>query len=122
MKALSGIPATRNLLPRTVEIGLSPIKEMELRAAQIPGVVSLAQGIPSFDTPEPIGRYVQEKIASGACSRYSLTSGMPKLREAIAEAIAEGGMQYDPETEIIVTCGSIEAITATLLAAVEPGC
>jgi len=122
VKALSGIPATRNLLPRTVEIGLSPIKEMELRAAQIPGVVSLAQGIPSFDTPEPIGRYVQEKIASGACSRYSLTSGLPKLREAIAEALAAGGMQYDPQTEIIVTCGSIEAITATLLAAVEPGC
>lgn len=122
MKALSGLPAARNLLPRTVDIGLSPIKEMELRAAQIADVVSLAQGIPSFDTPEPIGRYVQEKIASGACSRYSLTSGLPKLREAIAEALDDDGMPYDPDTEIIVTCGSIEAITATLLAAVEPGC
>lgn len=121
MRALSGISARRNLFPRTPEIKLSPIKEMELRAAQIPGVVSLAQGIPSFDTPEPIGRYVQEKIASGACSRYSLTPGLPKLREAIAEALLRDGMRYDPENEIIVSCGSIEAISATLLAAVEPG-
>ena len=121
MRALSGLPARRNLFPRTTEIRLSPIKEMELRATQIPGVVSLAQGIPSFDTPEPIGRYVQEKVASGACSRYSLTSGLPKLREAIAEALRADGMRYDPETEIIVSCGSIEAISATLLAAVEPG-
>jgi aspartate/methionine/tyrosine aminotransferase len=122
MRALSGAPAGRRMFPRTSEIRLSPIKEMELRAAQIPGVVSLAQGIPSFDTPEPIGRYVQEKIASGATSRYSLTPGLPKLREAIAEALLEDGMRYDPQTEIIVSCGSIEAISATLLAAVEPGC
>jgi aminotransferase len=97
------------------------IKEMELRAAQIPGIVSLAQGIPSFDTPEPIGRYVQEKIAGGACSRYSLTPGLPKLREAIAEALVREGMRYDPENEIVVTCGSIEAISATLLAILQPG-
>jgi aminotransferase len=121
MKALSGIAARRNLFPRTAEIRLSPIKEMELRATQIPGVVSLAQGIPSFDTPEPVGRYVQEKIASGATSRYSLTPGLPKLREAIAQALLAEGMRYDPENEIIVTCGSIEAISATLLAALEPG-
>jgi aminotransferase len=121
MRALSGLPARRDLFPRTADLRLSPIKEMELRAAQIPGVVSLAQGIPSFDTPEPIGRYVEEKIASGACSRYSLTPGLPKLREAIAEALLREGMRYDPENEIVVSCGSIEAISATLLAAVEPG-
>jgi len=121
MRALSGAGASRNLFPRTAEIRLSPIKEMELRAAQIPGVVSLAQGIPSFDTPEPIGRYVAEKIASGAVSRYSLTSGLPKLREAIAETLLAEGMRYDPENEIIVSCGSIEAISATLLAALSPG-
>jgi hypothetical protein len=44
---------------------LSPIKEMELAASRVPGVVSLAQGIPSFDTPEPIKTFVQQKIAEG---------------------------------------------------------
>ncbi|MEA2626617.1 MAG: aminotransferase [Candidatus Binatota bacterium] len=94
---------------------------MELRAARLPDVVSLAQGIPSFDTPEPIRDYVREKIAAGDCSRYSLTPGLPKLRELIAESLRRDGMSYDPETEIIVSCGAIEAISATLLAAIEPG-
>jgi aspartate/methionine/tyrosine aminotransferase len=121
VRALSGAPTGRRMFSRTADIRLSPIKEMELRAAQIPGVVSLAQGIPSFDTPPAIGRYVEEKIASGATSRYSLTPGLPKLREAIAETLLRDHMRYDPQTEIIVSCGSIEAISATLLAAVEPG-
>lgn len=100
---------------------LSPIKEVELRASRIPGVVSLAQGIPSFDTPEPIKRFVAEKMADGSCARYSVTPGLPQLREAIAEALQRDGMSYDPDTEIIVTVGSIEAIAATLLAEIDPG-
>ena len=48
---------------------LSPIKDVELQASRIPGVVSLAQGIPSFDTPAPIKRFVTERMAEGACAR-----------------------------------------------------
>src|ERR1700693_2718424 len=96
-------------------VELSPIKEIELRASRIPGVISLAQGIPSFDTPEPIKAFVQQKIAEGACAKYSLTPGLPQLRELIAESLLREGMHYDPESEIIVTCGSIEGIAATLL-------
>jgi aminotransferase len=106
---------------RTAHLKLSPIKEMELAASRIPGVVSLAQGIPSFDTPEPIKEFVQQKIAEGACAKYSLTPGLPQLRELIAESLLHEGMHYDPDTEIIVSCGSIEAIAASLLALTEPG-
>ena len=106
---------------RTAQLKLSPIKEMELAASRIPGVISLAQGIPSFDTPEPIKEFVQQKIAEGACAKYSLTSGLPQLRELIAESLLHEGMHYDPDTEIIVSCGSIEAIAASLLALTEPG-
>lgn len=94
---------------------------MELAASRIPGVVSLAQGIPSFDTPDPIKEFVQQKIAEGACAKYSLTSGLPQLRELIAESLLGEGMHYDPDTEIIVSCGSIEAIAASLFALTEPG-
>ncbi|HVM96131.1 MAG TPA: pyridoxal phosphate-dependent aminotransferase, partial [Candidatus Acidoferrales bacterium] len=103
------------------DLELSPIKAVELRAARIPDVVSLAQGIPSFDTPEPIKRFVAQKIAEGACSKYSLTPGLPQLRELISEALLADGMRYDPDGEIIVTCGAIEAISATLLASVAEG-
>ena len=109
-------------MPRPIdELELSPIKAIELRASYLPDVVSLAQGIPSFDTPAPIKRYVAQKIAEGACAKYSLTPGLPQLRELISEALLRDGMRYDPDGEIIVTCGAIEAITATLLASVERG-
>lgn len=106
---------------RLHDLELSPIKAVELQASRIPGVVSLAQGIPSFDTPEPIKRFAQQMMAEGACAKYSLTPGLPRLREAIAEALRKDGMDYDPEDEIIVTAGSIEAIAATLLASINPG-
>jgi aminotransferase len=118
------LAALGNVFSRDAEadsIELSPIKAIELKAARIPDVVSLAQGIPSFDTPDPIKRYVAEKIADGSCAKYSLTPGLPQLRELIAEALHRDGMSYDPDGEIIVTCGAIEAISATLLATVEPG-
>ncbi len=102
-------------------IELSPIKAVELQASRLSDVISLAQGIPSFDTPEPIKRYITEKIASGACAKYSLTPGLPQLRELISETLRTEGMHYDPDGEIIVTCGSIEAISASLLALVGPG-
>jgi len=114
-------PAARPHVDRRAGVELSPIKDIELRASRIPGVVSLAQGIPSFDTPEPIKRYVQQKIAEGACAKYSVAPGLPELREAIAEAVLHDGMHYDPDGEILVTCGAIEAITATLLATVAAG-
>src|SRR5262249_32889261 len=106
---------------RLAELELSPIKAVELEASRIPDVVSLAQGIPSFDTPEPIKQFVQERFAEGVCGRSSVTPGLPRLREAIAESLAAEGMVYDPDGEILVTAGSIEAIAASLLALLEPG-
>lgn len=102
-------------------IELSPIKAMELRASRLPDTISLAQGIPSFDTPEPIKRYIIEKIEEGVCGKYSVSPGLPQLRESISDSLRRDGMSYDPDGEIIVTCGSIEAIAATLLAFIRPG-
>lgn len=106
---------------RTKSIQLSPIKEIELAAARVPGVVSLAQGIPSFDTPEVIKSYVREKLDSGETAKYSLAPGLIELRELVAESLGREGMVYDPDGEIIITAGSIEGISASLLAITEPG-
>src|SRR2546427_11357653 len=106
---------------RTAHMKLSPIEEMGLAARRGPGVCALSQGAPSFDTPERLKAFVQQKIAEGACAKYSLTPGLPQLRELIAESLLREGMHYDPESEIIVTCGSIEGIAATLLTLTQPG-
>ena len=111
----------RRLFAGTADVKLSPIKAMELAASRVPDVVSLAQGIPSFDTPEPIKSFVQQKIAEGECATYSLTPGLPQLRECIAESLLQEAMHYDPDREIIVSSGSIEAIAATLLTLTRPG-
>lgn len=100
---------------------ISPIKEMEIRSAKVPAVVSLAQGIPNFDTPECIKRKAIEAIQEGLVARYSLSPGIFELREAIEHDLAKRNIFYDFEEEIIVTAGSIEAISATLLALLEPG-
>ncbi|MCB0352976.1 MAG: aminotransferase class I/II-fold pyridoxal phosphate-dependent enzyme [Bdellovibrionales bacterium] len=100
---------------------LSPIKQIEIAASRIPGVVSLAQGIPSFQTPAAIREFVWEKIQSGACDKYSLSPGLEELREELSLSLSLEGLSYDPDGEILVTAGSIEGVTATLLALAQPG-
>lgn len=94
---------------------------MELRASRIPGVVSLAQGVPSFDTPEAIKRAAIEAIEKGKVAKYSLAPGLLELREVITQKLELENKFYDFEEEVIVTAGSIEAITATMLAILSPG-
>ena len=94
---------------------------MELQASKIPGVISLAQGVPSFDTPEPVKRAAIEAIESGKVAKYSLAPGTLEFREVIAHHLEQENKFFDFETEIIATAGSIEAITATLLTILEPG-
>lgn len=106
---------------RSNNLKLSPIKKVELIASKIPGVVSLAQGIPSFDTPEPLKKMAIQAIEQGKVAKYSLSPGIIELREVIEQKLAEEKMFYDFDKEIIVTAGSIEAITATFLTILNLG-
>lgn len=94
---------------------------MELRAAKFPDVISLAQGVPSFDTPECIKRRVERALKDGVVAKYSLSPGLPELRELIEIHLARENMFYDWQNEIIVTAGAIEGITAAILAITSPG-
>lgn len=106
---------------RIKNLRLSIIKQIELEASKYPDVISLAQGIPSFDTPACIKRRVENALRRGVVARYSLSPGLPELRELIEISLAKENMYYDWQKEIIVTAGSIEGITATILALTEPG-
>ena len=100
---------------------LSPIKEIEIRSAKIFDVVSLAQGVADFDTPECIKRCVVEHIKNGDVAKYSLSPGIIELREAVEVDLKKRGINYDFENEIIITAGAIEAITATFLTILKEG-
>jgi aminotransferase len=110
-----------HMFERTKNLRLSVIKQMEMRAASFPDVISLAQGVPSFDTPACIKRRVERALKDGVVARYSLSPGLPELRELIEIHLARENMFYDWQSEIIVTAGSIEGITAAILAITNPG-
>lgn len=109
------------MFERTKNLQLSVIKQIELKASRFPDAVSLAQGIPSFDTPGAIKRRVEKALKRGVVAKYSLSPGLPELRELIELSLAKENMFYDWEKEIVVTAGSIEAITASILTITEPG-
>ncbi len=109
------------MFERTKNLRLSVIKQIEIKASKYPDAISLAQGIPDFDTPGCIKRRVENALKRGVVAKYSLSPGLPELRELIEQSLARQNMFYDWEKEIIVTAGSIEGITASIMAITMPG-
>ncbi|MEV0771270.1 pyridoxal phosphate-dependent aminotransferase [Nocardia salmonicida] len=83
--------------------------------------VNLGQGFPDTDGPVGMLDVARAAIADGL-NQYPPGRGMPVLRQAIADDRARRyGTAYDPATEILVTVGATEAISAAVLGLVEPG-
>ncbi len=98
----------------------SVIREMT-RLSDEHGAINLAQGFPDFDAPDELKDAATRAIADGH-NQYPVTWGTPRLRHAIAAKYARFGWpDIDPETEIVVTCGSTEAMVASYLALLDPG-
>jgi len=98
----------------------SVIREMT-RVAEDHGAVNLAQGYPEMPVPEPVLAAAQQALAEGQ-HRYTRTWGDPLLRGELARFLERRwGQRFDPESEIVVTCGASEAIMAALLALLSPG-
>ncbi|MCD7842743.1 MAG: aminotransferase class I/II-fold pyridoxal phosphate-dependent enzyme [Lachnospiraceae bacterium] len=83
--------------------------------------VNLSQGFPDFDPPKEITDRLKE-IAPYGPHQYALTWGAQNFREALARKQEHfSGMQVDPDQEIVVTCGSTEAMMASMLTVCNPG-
>ncbi|OBA84365.1 aminotransferase [Mycobacterium sp. 1164966.3] len=94
--------------------------EMSALAARI-GAVNLGQGFPDEDGPPEMLRAAQDAIADGI-NQYPPGLGILPLREAIAaQRKRHFGIDYDPETEVLVTVGATEAIASAVLGLIEPG-
>ncbi|POY00301.1 putative succinyldiaminopimelate transaminase DapC [Mycobacterium kansasii] len=94
--------------------------EMSALAARV-GAVNLGQGFPDEDGPPAMLRAAQEAIAAGV-NQYPPGIGIAELRQAIAAQRRRlFGIDYDPDTEVLVTVGATEAIAASVLGLVEPG-
>ncbi|WP_280294099.1 pyridoxal phosphate-dependent aminotransferase [Nocardia abscessus] len=83
--------------------------------------VNLGQGFPDTDGPASMLEVARRAIADGL-NQYPPGRGMPVLRRAVAADRARRyGTEYDPDTQVLVTVGATEAISAAVLGLVEPG-
>jgi aminotransferase len=98
----------------------SVIREMT-RLALAYDAVNLAQGFPDFPCPSELKKAACDAILDDY-NQYAVTWGVQDLREALARRVKKyNGMTFNPETEITVTCGSTEAMMASMLAIISPG-
>lgn len=99
----------------------SIIRDMTRVALRYPGSINLAQGFPDFPAPEPIKHAAIEAIQRDI-NQYAITWGSASLREAIAtKARRYNHIEVDPHKNITVTCGSTEAMIASLKAIINHG-
>jgi N-succinyldiaminopimelate aminotransferase len=85
------------------------------------GSINLGQGMPDTDGPDEVLDAAIEAIRAGH-NQYPPGPGIPALREAVADHQRHFyGLQWDPDTDVLVTCGATEAIAAALLALLDTG-
>ena len=91
------------------------------RIANAYDAVNLSQGFPDFDPPEALKQALAE-VAGGSLHQYAVTWGAPNFRAALARKQSRCmGIPIDPETQVVVTCGSTEAMMAAMLTVCDPG-
>ena len=109
----------RELSDRTANFTDSVIRRMT-RIANRYGAVNLSQGFPDFDPPREITDRLSEVAKSGP-HQYALTWGAKNFREALAKKYEHfSGINIVPESEIVVTCGSTEAMMAAMMSITNP--
>lgn len=114
---------TDGISERAKQIVVSPIKEIAILAAEIPGVIPFAWGIPFIDTPPHIRKALKEALDHDhTLGRYSPSQGLPELREAISKHLHKRyGVTVDPKKELLVTAGAMEALMDAMQCIINPG-
>ena len=108
------------LSTRTAGFTDSVIRRMTRISNQY-GAVNLSQGFPDFDPPKEILDRLAE-VTKEDYHQYSITWGAQNFREALAAKQTHFmGRPIDPNGEIVVTCGSTEAMMAAMMSVTNPG-
>jgi len=106
---------------RILEIKKSAIHEMTYLSKKLDDVAFLSWAKPTSDTPEHIKSGAITAIKSGKVGGYSENKGLVSLREEIAKKLKrDNHINADP-SQIMVTVGAIEGISAAIMALIDPG-
>ena len=110
----------RPLSTRTAGFTDSVIRRMT-RISNKYGAINLSQGFPDFDSPKEITSRLAEIAPSGP-HQYAITWGAQNFREALAKKHSHfTGLPIEADKNIVVTCGSTEAMMAAMMTVVNPG-
>lgn len=103
------------------EIAVSLIRQFDEKVSGIPNMLKLTLGEPDFNTPEHVKEAGQQAIKDNF-SHYTGMSGLIDVREAASRFLSEKyTINYQPTTEVLVTVGATEALSASLLSILEAG-
>lgn len=106
---------------RLSRIKASGVRRLLELSQHVPGVISLGLGEPDFEPPKHVLEAAKQAIMEGRTD-YAPSRGVPALREALARKFKrEYNLDFNPEGEILVTVGAVEAVALSLLALVNPG-
>ena len=109
------------MFSRRVEHFIESVIRDMTRLALRHEAINLAQGFPDFPAPEELKRAAASAIMEDY-NQYSITWGAKDLRDEIArKAKVYNHIEADPESEVTVTCGSTEAMMASMLALINEG-
>ena len=99
----------------------SPIREMFNKAAGMQDVISFTVGEPDFPTPPHIVEAAADALRRGE-HHYTPNAGILPLRQAVSDRVrASRGLAYNPETQVIITAGGMEALMLAMLTLLDPG-
>jgi aminotransferase len=91
------------------------------RVANACGAINLSQGFPDFDPPPELLAAL-ERVSRLGPHQYAVTWGAPNFRQALARKQSRFmGIPVDPDANLVVTCGSTEAMMAAMMTACNPG-
>ncbi|BDR59079.1 aminotransferase class I/II-fold pyridoxal phosphate-dependent enzyme [Xylocopilactobacillus apicola] len=103
------------------DIPPSGIRYFDVKVNKIPDILKLTLGEPDLNTPEHVKKAAVQSILDND-SHYSDQEGTLRLRTAISNFLKRKlDLSYDPQTEVLVTIGGTEALTATMLTFFHPG-
>ncbi len=105
---------------KLVPFGTTILSEMTALAQQH-GAINLAQGFPDFEGPRAIVEAAQRALGAGE-NQYARSLGHPALVKALAAKYRRRqGLEFDPQSEVVIFCGATEGIASSLLGLLDPG-
>ncbi|MFO8109242.1 MAG: pyridoxal phosphate-dependent aminotransferase [Thermoplasmata archaeon] len=111
---------TYKIADRVKGVSESVIRKMTRKAERY-DAVNLSQGYPGYRPPQKVLEAAKNALFQNS-NQYSITWGLQELREEVSRHWhRKRGVNWDPDCEVTITCGTSEAIISTILGLVDPG-